>query len=487
MIVMKFGGTSLAGAAEIKQVGQIVRRFASRSPVVVVSAMAGVTDELIALAEEAVSGRPTEVSRRLDRLQARHRRVARRLRVSDGIADRLGRDLLALFSELEGVCHGVLLLRDLSRRSLDLISSFGERLSAQIVAAHLRSIGLRAQFIDARDQIVTDDSHGEAIVDFDVTQRNVRRAFRPLVRAGSIPVATGFIGRTKSGATTTLGRSGSDYTASILGLALKAREIWIWKEVDGVCTADPALVRNARVVARISYQEAAEMAHFGAEVIHPKTMQPARRSGIPIRIKNTFKPAASGTLVTARPMGRGGPLMVSSIDGMALVTVEGTGIFGQPGMILRLLTPVALAGTNIYMISMSSSEYNISFAIRERDVEKTMKALERDFRDRGLLGEQVARITVERGMCAIAVVGAGMKGQHGIAGRVFSALGDQAVNVVAIAQGSSEYNITAIIKERDMKKGVRAVHDRLNVARGALAREKRGRGAPLRLVEGRSR
>src|SRR5712692_274433 len=183
MIVMKFGGTSLAGAREIRQVGGIVRRFAARRPVVVVSAMAGVTDDLIALAEQAVQGTPTEVSRRLDRLQARHRKAARSLGVSDGARDRLGRDLESLFAELEGVCHGVLLLRELSRRSLDLIASFGERLSAQIVAAHLRQIGLRAQGIDAREQIVTDDSHGEAVVDFEQTQRRVRRSILPLLRA----------------------------------------------------------------------------------------------------------------------------------------------------------------------------------------------------------------------------------------------------------------------------------------------------------------
>src|SRR5207249_109749 len=270
-----------------------------------------------------------------------------------------------------------------------------------------------------------------------------------------------------------LGRSGSDYTASILGAALRAQEIWIWKEVDGVCTADPNLVRSARVVPRISYQEAAEMAHYGAEVIHPKTMMPARRGRIPIRIKNTFKPDAPGTLITARPGSRGAaPLLVSSIDGMALVTVEGTGIFGQPGMILRLLTPVANAGTNIYMISMSSSEYNVSFAIMQGDLDRTMKALEKDFRDRGLLGEQVARITVERDMSAIAVVGAGMKGQHGIAGRVFSALGDAGVNVVAIAQGSSEYNITVVLarwKETVETGGGLEGRKMLRQARGVLS------------------
>ncbi len=485
MIVMKFGGTSLAGNGPIRQVGSIVRRFARSRPVVVVSAMAGVTDDLIALADQSVAGRPREVRGRLDRLQRRHRRTVRLLGLGGPPGVLLEREMEGLFNELEGVCHGVLLLRELSRRSLDLVSSFGERLAALIVTEHLRSLGLKAQAVDARDLIVTDDSHGAAAVDFELSNRNLRRAILPIARRGSIPVVTGYIGRTRSGATTTLGRSGSDYTAAILGGALRVGEVWIWKEVDGVCTADPNLVPSARVVPRVSYQEAAEMAHYGAEVIHPKTMAPARRAGIAIRIKNTFRPDAPGTLITSRPGGRGAsPLLVSSIDGMALVTVEGTGIFGQPGMILRLLTPVALAGTNIYMISMSSSEYNISFAIMQEDLDKTLRALEKDFRDRGLLGEQVARITVERDMCAIAVVGAGMKGQHGIAGRVFSSLGDSGVNVVAIAQGSSEYNITVLIKGRDMRRGVRAIHDRLNVGRAAMRRSRR---PALRLVSGRRR
>lgn len=465
MIVMKFGGTSLAGADEIESVGRIVRRFAARRPVVVVSAMAGVTDDLLQAAQRAAAGLPRDMARRLARIEARHRQAAHDLSL-DGDADpRLGPELDRMFSGLEEICRGILLLRELTRRSLDLVASFGERLSGRIVAAHFTRSGLRSDYVDARDQIVTDDSHGAAQVDFKATTRRARARLVPMVRSGRVPVVTGFIGRTRSGATTTLGRGGSDYTASILGLALGAREIWIWKEVDGVCTADPEIVPGARLVPRISYQEAAEMAHFGAEVIHPKTMQPARGAGIPIRIKNTFRPDGRGTLVTARPSPGGGALMVSCIDGMALVTIEGAGIFGQPGMILRLLTPVALAGTNIYMISMSSSEYNISFAIRETDVDRTLKALERDLRERGLLGEQVGRITVERGMSAVAVVGAGMKGQRGIAGRIFGALGDRGVNVVAIAQGSSEYNITVVIKSRDMRAGVRAIHNRLNRGR----------------------
>jgi bifunctional aspartokinase / homoserine dehydrogenase 1 len=462
MIVMKFGGTSVAGAGPIRQVGQIVKRYYGQQPVVVVSALAGVTDELIAAANAAAAGKRTDVRRRLQRLTARHDTVVRRLGLDERAGDAVRRDIGGEFAELDEVLHGVYLLREPSRRSLDLVASFGERLASRLVAVHLRQAGLEGLAVDARDLIVTDDAHGAAVVDLAATGRRTRARLRPILRRKGVPVVTGFIGRTRQGATTTLGRSGSDYTAALIAEALLAREVWIWKEVDGVLTADPAIVANARLVSRISYQEAAEMAHFGAEVIHPKTMQPVRRAGIPIRIKNTFRPDAPGTLITARPAGGRGPLMVSSMSGMALLTIEGEGIFGQPGMVMRLLGPVAQAGTNIYMISMSSSEYNVSFAIRQGDVERTMKALASDFRQRGLLGEQVARIEVERGMAAVAVVGAGMKGQRGIAGRIFSALGERGVNVVAIAQGSSEYNITVIVKERRVVAAVRAIHERLN-------------------------
>jgi aspartate kinase len=470
MIVMKFGGTSLAGPGPLRNVRGIVRRFASRRPLVVVSAFAGVTDELHAAASAAAGGRRPEVRRRLGRLVERHSAVIEGLELPRALDAALARALAAEFDELEGVLQGVLLLREPGRRSLDLVASFGERLSARIVAAHLVAGGLRARSADAREFVATDENHGGAHVDVALTRRRARAHLGPILRGGGVPIVTGYIGRGPDGATTTLGRSGSDYTAAILAEALGARELWIWKEVDGVCTADPGLVAGARVVARLSYEEAAEMSHFGAEVIHPKTMQPARRAGIPVRIKNTFRPEAPGTLIAARPQGGRGPLMVSSLDGLSLVTIEGTGLFGQPGMVLRLLSPVAAAGTNIYMISMSSSEYNISFAIDEDEVARTMRALERDFRARGWLGDQVARVTVERGMAAVAVVGAGMKGQRGIAGRIFSALGAKGVNVVAIAQGSSEYNITIMVRGRDMRAAVRAIHQRLSGGRRGTRR-----------------
>jgi aspartate kinase len=465
LIVMKFGGTSLADAERMRQVGAIVRRFSTNRLVVVVSALAGVTDALLACAADAAAGRAAAVRRGLARLRSRHLGVAASLRPARGAAADLGSDLETELDELGGILHGVLLLREPGGRSLDLVASFGERLSARLVAGHLRGLGLDAVDVDARGLVVTDDGHQEAAVDVATTRRRARAGLLRLLRAGRLPVVTGFIASSREGATTTLGRSGSDYTAALLGEALGAREVWIWKEVDGVCTADPGLVPGARLVPRLSYMEAAEMAHFGAEVIHPKTMQPARRAGIPIRIKNTFRPEGAGTVITARAAPGRAPLMVSCLDGLALVTIEGTGIFGQPGMVLRLLSPVAAAGTNIYMISMSSSEYSISFAIRASDVGRTIRALEHDFRAQGLLGEQVARVKVERGMAIVAVVGARMKGQRGIAGRIFSALGESGVNVVAIAQGSSEYNITIVVRGTALRAAVRAVHDRL-VGRG---------------------
>jgi aspartokinase/homoserine dehydrogenase 1 len=330
--------------------------------------------------------------------------------------------------------------------------------------------------------MVTDDTHGGAHVDIAATGRRARRVVGSLLRAGRVPVVTGFIGRSRQGATTTLGRSGSDYTAALLAEALRAREIQVWKEVDGVCTADPRIVAGARVVPRLSYEEAAEMSHFGAEVIHPRTMQPARRAGIVIRIKNTFRPAGAGTVIGAAAHRGGGPLLVGGLKGIALVTIEGSGIYGRPGMVLRLLSPVALAGASIYMLSMSSSEYNISFAIAEADVDRTARALQQDFREQGLLGDDVARLTVERGMALMSVVGAGMRGQRGVAGRIFSALGDHGINVIAIAQGSSEYNITVILKASAMERGVKAVHDRLNAGRLPSARPRPSMPPRPRLV-----
>ncbi|MCI0437192.1 MAG: aspartate kinase, partial [Gemmatimonadetes bacterium] len=441
----------------------IVGRQLRRRPIVVVSALAGVTDLLLELAELAPHGDLRRVERRIESLRARHRNVVQALLISKARREATLRALEEKFRELSNVCYGVLLLHELSQRSRDLITSFGERLSARVLAAVLEERGVHATYVDARRMVVTSEHHGAARVDFELTDPRVRRCLRPLLSRRRVPVVTGFIGATRDGVTTTLGRSGSDYTASIVGAAVRAAEIQIWKEVDGVCTADPSLIQDARVVPHLSYREAAEISHFGAEVVHPQTMLPAMRQGINIRIKNTFRPDAPGTLI-ARRARAGTPLILSSIDNVSLVTVEGTGFIGTPGTILRVLQIVGNAGINIYMISMASSEYNLSFLIQRTDTARAVAALERELRYEREVEGSIRNISVEAPMAVVAVVGSQMKGKIGVSGRVFGSLGEGGVNVVAIAQGSSEYNISVVVRSRDMKRALQCIHRRLHVA-----------------------
>ena len=458
MIVMKFGGASLADADRIRNACGIVRAHRRRRPVVVLSALRGVTDDLIRTAEAASRGEATVVAREIAALGGRHGHVARRLFQDEARRDAVLAHVARLVHELEDLCRGIGLLGELSRRSLDLVSSLGERFAARIMAAALAEAGLPGVYVDARTFLVTDENHGGAHVDAAATSRGLRRSVLPLVRRGQIPVVTGFIGRSAAGATTTLGRGGSDYTAAILGAGLGAEEIVVWKEVDGVCTADPTLVADARVVPRISYHEAAELSHFGAEVLHPRTMLPAMRKGIPIRVQNTLRPASPGTLITARG-GRGrNPLIVSSIDHLSLVTVQGVGLVGSPGVVADALSEVATLGVNVYMVSMASSEYNVSFVIPSTDAARVQRHLTEALRVHHGGARDIESVRVESPVAIIAAVGARMKGQVGVAGRVFSALGKHGVNILAIAQGSSEYNISAVVARRDLKRAVHAIH-----------------------------
>ncbi|MEE9218194.1 MAG: aspartate kinase [Acidobacteriota bacterium] len=468
---MKFGGTSMGDAQRIAQVASIVERHLRRRRVVVVSALQGVTDRLLELAEVAPHGELRPVERRVDWLRRRHCAVVQALVKDPALRGSVLEALEQKFRELSNACYGVLLLRELSRRSLDLISSFGERLSSRLLVAVLEQRGVPAVYVDARRIIVTSEDHGSARVDFARTDPRVRRTLRPLLARGRVPVVCGFIGATRQGVTTTLGRSGSDYTASIVGAALGAAEIQIWKEVDGVCTADPSLIPDARVVRHLSYHEAAEISHFGAKVVHPTTMLPAMRQRIHIRIKNTFKPNGSGTLITSRAR-RDTPLVLSSIDDVSLVTVEGTSFIGAPGTILHVLKIIGSQGINIYMISMASSEYNLSFLIRRQDTAKAIAALDRGLRYERLVEGSIRDIRVESPMAVVAVVGSQMKGKTGISGRVFGALGQAGVNVVAIAQGSSEYNISIVVRSADMKRALQCIHRWLHVEPQLGARRK---------------
>lgn len=347
---------------------------------------------------------------------------------------------------------------------------------AHILAAALRDRGERATAVEATEAIVTNGQHGSATPLMEETREAAQARLLPLLAEGVTPVVTGFIAATKDGVTTTLGRGGSDYTAAILGACLDSDEVWIWTDVDGVMTADPRVVPEARTLPEISYAEAAELSYFGAKVIHPKTILPAVERGIPLRIVNTFNPPSfppagggderrGGTLIVAEV--KPSELTVkgiTAIKGLSLVTVEGRGMLGVPGIAARVFTAVAQEGISVLMISQSSSEQNICFVIQQEAVERALKALEATF-ELELARRNVDRIWAQKGVAIVAAVGAGMKGTPGIAAKVFGALGKHGINVISIAQGSSEYNISFVVDEADMEKAVRYIHQEFGLGR----------------------
>lgn len=456
MIVMKFGGSSVGSAQAMLQVADLVGRYRDARPVLVVSALQGVTDELLALADSALAGDLGAVEDGIAALRVRHREAAIGVAGDDAL-ECLSR-VDALVADLGHALRGVACLRELSGRSKDLLVSFGERLSAPIVAAAVAARGIPARDVDARTLIVTDDRFGAASVRFPETDARIAAAVPPLVERGIVPVVTGFIAATAEGATTTLGRGGSDYSVAIVAGAIGAEEIWIWKEVDGVMTADPRAVPEAALLSAISYDEAAEMSYFGAKVLHPKTMIPAVEKRIPVRMRNTFRPDAPGTVIGERSVAAPhGVKVVTAIKKLAMVTVEGKGMMGIAGFAAHVFGVAGRHGINILMFSQSSSEQNICLVSEAADGRRFKAELERELREE-LSQRLVDRISVEDGVAAVAVVGEGMKGAPGVSGRLFTAVAAAGVNVLAIAQGSSERNVSFIVREADADAVVRAVH-----------------------------
>ncbi len=459
MITMKFGGTSVGDIQRLREVASIVRSNLPNNPVVVASAMGGVTNILLETAQLAVQRDALRVEKNIELLREKHFSIVEALVQNP---DRK-RDLLEghsrNFQELANLYHGVSLLRELSIRSLDAIASFGEILSCMQIAAILSDSGIAAEFVDSRQLVRTDSRFGEAGVDFSVTNDRIRERILPLLLKKIVPVVTGFIGSTEDGLTTTLGRSGSDYTGSIVGAALGSEEIWIWTDVDGVMTADPRYVKGAVVLPQISYREAAEMSYFGAKVIHPKTMLPAIENEIPIRIKNTFNPSHPGTLIAAVSNSVERVVKnVTSIDNLGLVAVEGNGMVGVPGVSARIFDTLARVQVNVMMISQASSEHNICVVIPQKDCARAVRELRAEF-EMDIARKTIDDIKLQEPMSIVAVVGEGMKGLRGIAGRTFSAVAQAGVNIVAIAQGSSELNISLLVEQADARKAVEAIHD----------------------------
>lgn len=456
MKVMKFGGSSVGSAENINKTVEVIKNAAeSGGSVVVLSAMQGTTDALIEIGREAESG-SNDFRTKVKELKQNHLDTILALIPEDDQLPML-EFLEERFDELENICEGVYLLRELSPRTLDRIMSFGELVSSRIVSTKLSSLGIENVWKDSRDLICTNSSFGAAEVDFTKTDKLISDYFRAL--PNKLCIMPGFIAADAAGATTTLGRGGSDYTAAILAAALDAQVLEIWTDVSGMMTADPRIVRNIREIPHITYREAMELCHFGAKVIYPPTIQPVMAAGIPIFIKNTFEPDDFGTLIELKTSSseeiiRG----ISSIDGISMANLEGSGMVGIPGFSKRLFDALSRARINVILITQSSSEHSICVAIDDKFGALAKEVVDSEF-EYEIKAGKIEPLVVENGFSILALVGDEMRNHAGISGKMFSSLGQNGVNIHAIAQGSSERNISAVIGTRDVKKAVNTLHE----------------------------
>ena len=459
LIVMKFGGTSVGNPERMRCVGEIVAAHAKRAEVVaVVSAMGGVTDMLIRAATEASKGDREHWRGARQELARKHREVADRLLSASEQATVLPR-LAEQLTNLENLCSGFSLVREVTPRAMDTLSSLGEVMSATLLAAILRSSGTAAEAVDATELIVTDNSFGNASPLLDETNARTRQRLAPIRRRGAIPVVTGFRGATRDGVCTTLGRGGSDYSATLVGAALDADEVWIWTDVDGVMSADPRLVPGARIIPEISYREAIELSFFGARVLHPKTIQPVMKKGIPVWIKNSFNPQCPGTKIVAVPTDRTpGVKALTSVSNADLVTISGKDTLSFPRLATRVFNGLHLEDVSTLMVTQSSADNVLCFAIHDTDLPRVKARLGKTF-ELEMLHEYVGTLEVMPKIAIVVAVGENMKGTPGIAGRAFSALGRKGINIIAIAQGSSELSISFAVKSAEVKEAVKAIHE----------------------------
>jgi aspartate kinase len=456
---MKFGGTSVGSAERIRGAASIVANYArGERVVVVVSAVAGVTNMLLAAARTAAARRGFDALQLVLDIQRKHAEIVQGLGL-DGETATLGSEVQALVGELQNFIQSVSILGEVTPRTLDYIAAIGERLSSRLVAAALSAEGVPAEAVEATRFVVTDASFGSAFPDMESTQERVLAILGPLLDRGVVPVVTGFIGATEEGVTTTLGRGGSDYSASIVGSLLGAGEIIIWTDVNGMMTANPRIVAEARTLPEISYLEAAELSYFGAKVLHPSTIAPAIEKGIPVYIRNSFEPDHPGTRIVAETQEAAAPVRaITAISGLTLLTVQGKGMIGLPGVAARVFSTVAHEQINVLMISQSSSEYNICLVIEEKSGQVASVALKKAFREEIAHG-LIEGIDLHDGVSIVAVIGSGMRGKPEVAGRVFSLLGREHIEVFAIAQGSSELNLSFVLRAEDEALALRAVHE----------------------------
>ena len=456
MQVLKFGGTSVATAANLQRVARLAEAAARQQPtIIVVSALGDTTDLLIGAGRAAAAGHD-DYRTHLRQLELRHLEAVRGLLPVPEQSEVLS-FVKSFCNELETLCDGIFALNELSDRTLDRLMSYGELLASGLLAAALRSLGVPHLWHDSRPLIRTNSQHGFAAVDVALTNLQIREFVA--AQPAALYIVPGFIGSDAHGATTTLGRGGSDYTAALFAGALAAERLEIWTDVSGMMTADPRLVSAARPIPRISYQEAMELSHFGAKVLYPPTIQPVMSQGIPLWIKNTFAPDDAGTLVEVRPPANHEVVRgLSSISGLALLSLEGSGMVGIPGFSRRLFGVLAQERINVILITQSSSEHSICVAVRAADAPHAQVAVDEEFGPEIAAG-RVEPLRLETDLAIVALVGEQMRNHSGISGRMFGALGNNGVNIRAIAQGSSERNISVVIRAHDVRKAINVLHE----------------------------
>ena len=464
-IVMKFGGTAINSADKVIHIANLIKSQNEKGTneiIGVISAVRGITDKISSIPLNVKSDK-LSITDFLNNARHIHLNIIEQAIKNEKLKNEARSVVTTLINELEDILTGILLLGEITPRSLDYLMSFGERLSTPIVSFALRDIGLSSEYLTGKEAgILTDSNYGEARPLIDTTRLRVVHKIEPLLKLNIIPLVTGFIGADQNGNTKTIGRGGSDYTATIIASSINADEVWFLGDVDGLMTADPKIVNDARVIREVSFAEAMEMALFGAKYMHPRALEPVMDTKIPVRIRNAFRLEHQGTVISQNltKISQKTVKSISAIRHTALIDVSGGGMVGAPGTAAKIFDALAKNRVNIMMISQSPSESSISIVVRRDELDKAIMTL-----DLNLLGKVVKRVNVNNDVAVIAVVGSGMRGIKGVAARVFNAVAKRNANVIMIAQGSSELNLAFVVNDSDCEQVVRALHDEFELGK----------------------
>jgi aspartate kinase len=455
-LVIKYGGTSISTAKDIQSVAKYINLQSNKNQILVVcSAISGTTDDLIEISESIKKENKSKAEQLVSTITNRHKQLAKQTIKKPDVRKKLLTKLDSDFAELLALIDGMVLLGEVTPRSMDYLISFGERLSIQLVSSALNDSGKKSTPLTGKEiGIVTDSNFGESKPLMDTTRLRVSKTVDALFSKKIIPVVGGFAGADQHGHVTTFGRGGSDYSATTIGSCIKANEIWLMSDVDGLMTADPKIVKNAKLLKEVSYIEAIEMAQFGAKQIHPRTFEPLLAKKIPMKIRNSFNVKNEGTLVTASSSAKNTVKCVSNIRNNGLIDIQGGSMVGTPGTAAKIFATLAKAGINVMMISQNPSESSITIVVKNTDLDRAVSILEME-----LLGKIIKKLDVTTGVAIIALIGSGMRGTVGVASKVFGAIEKNKVNVSMITQGSSELNLAFVVKNSDTNAAVRALHN----------------------------